>query len=120
MSGLPASPLDVVSGSEVLQHPNIAADTSSGADLRAAKEKDERRALSARQAALARAADADREAALAQQERDAAEARVPGSALLLLLPNRRRTLVRLALTTTTTSHLHLCMLLFSTTRQLRC
>jgi hypothetical protein len=76
MSGLPASPLDAVSGSEVLQHPNIATDTSSGADLRAAKEEDERRALSARQAALARAVDADREAALAQQERDAAEARV--------------------------------------------
>jgi hypothetical protein len=75
MSSLPASPLDAVSGSEVLQHPNIA-DTSSGADLRAAKEEDERRALSARQAALARAAAADSEAALAQQERDAAEARV--------------------------------------------
>jgi hypothetical protein len=60
----------------VLQHPNIADTSSERADLRAAKEEDERRALSARQAALVRAADADREAALAQQECDAAEARV--------------------------------------------
>jgi hypothetical protein len=44
----------------------------------------------------------------------------PESARLLLLPSRRRTLVRLALTPTTTSHLQLCMLLFSTTRQPRC
>jgi hypothetical protein len=89
--------------------------------ISAAKEEDERRALSARQAALARAADADREAALAQQEHDAAEARVRAaqSAQPLLLPSRRMILVRLALPLPTTSHLQLLMLLF-TTRQPRC
>jgi hypothetical protein len=77
MTSLPALPLDAVSDSEVLQCPNIADTSAERADLlRAAKDEDERRALTARQAALARAADADREATLAQQERDAAEARV--------------------------------------------
>jgi hypothetical protein len=34
MTGLPTSPLDAVSGSEVLQHPNIADTSSERADLR--------------------------------------------------------------------------------------
>jgi hypothetical protein len=123
MTSLPASPLDAVFGSEVLQHPNIADTSSERADLlRAAKEEDERQALSARQAALARATDVDREAALAQQEHDAAEARVRAAReRATAAPPQPEEDTHSsgagAVADSPTSHLQLFMLLFSTTRQ---
>ena len=55
---------------------NAAAALKRAEELRDAEEERDSVAKAARDAALARAADADREAAIAQQERDAADARV--------------------------------------------
>ncbi|WVZ89259.1 hypothetical protein U9M48_035685 [Paspalum notatum var. saurae] len=85
MAGDSPPPIDATSGAAVVDPGTIqdhdadataAADLKRAEDLRAAKEDRERMAQVARDAALARAADADREAALAQQERDAADARL--------------------------------------------
>lgn len=81
------SPLYASSGATIIQprkpsDPSVdviaAADLTRAEDLRAAQEDCERMALAARRVALARVADADHEAeaALEQQECDAAEQRV--------------------------------------------